>query len=605
MDISKDQILQLLRQRDTIAWNFWRESSSSTEVDLSGLNLKGLSLATIEVCGENPEDLGVVFHANLSRADLRRADFGEAQFPCADMRFSDLRDSNGEKAQLLKADLRAADLSKANLRQASLHKVNLSGAKLAGTGLSEADLSEANLADCDLEGAFLFRAELTETNFTNANLYQVNFAGAWLTRANFQGANLCEANLTAVQAEGANFTGANLTGACIERWNPDSQTKLDNVICDYIYLKNDQQERRPSSGNFALGGFAILVQKALNTVDLIFADGIDWKAFFQSFQKLRSQYDDDNFSIQAIEKKSGGAFVIRLEVSSESNKAAIESQAKELYERDRQILEAQYRERLNAKDDQIAIYKQQSSSMEEIAKLLATRPIQLEEAKVTLHPDKLKVLQAVHDGLEYSSRISGATDLSIDTVKYYIEGLQNESYLDCAKYSDGLSGQSSYKCQLTSKGRVALENPDLLQHQDRNVPTHQTTINAPNSQFGFVNSGSGTVSDFTQNIGQNLNDINKMIDSLREAAQTFPSEQREEALGHLDDLQEDLSKLETQEPSRIKRRLKPLVAIALTLGTMTARTADFANNLTDLAEKLGSPIELNQAQTQQQLPSAD
>jgi uncharacterized protein YjbI with pentapeptide repeats len=604
MEISKDQILHLLRQRDTIAWNSWRESSSSSEVDLSGLNLKGLSLATVEVCGENPEDLGVVFHANLSKADLRRADFGEAQFPYADMRFSDLRDSNGEKAQLLKADLRAADLSKANLRQASLHKVNLNGSKLVGTGLSEADLSEANLAGCDLEGAFLFRSDLTETAFTNANLYQVNFAGAWLTRANFQGANLCEADLTAVQAEGANFTGANLTGACIERWNPDSQTKLNNVICDYIYLKNDQQERRPSSGNFAPGGFAILVQKALNTVDLIFADGIDWKAFSQSFQKLQSQYADDSLSIQAIEKKTGGAFVIRLEVLPESNKAAIESQAKELYERDRQMLEAQYREKLNAKDDQIAIYKRQSSSMEEIAKLLATRPIQLEEAKVTLHPDKLKVLQAVHSGLEYSSRISEVTDLSIDAVKYCIECLQNEDYLDYAKYSDGLSGQSNYKCQLTSKGRVALENPDLLQHQDRNVPTHQTTINAPNSQFGFVSSGSGSVSDFTQNIGQNLNDINKLIGSLREATQTFPSAEREEALGHLDDLQEDLSKPERQEPNRIKRRLKPLVAIALTLGAMTATTAGFANDLTDLAEKLGYPIELNQSQTRQ-IPSAD
>ncbi|NJR39730.1 MAG: hypothetical protein HC781_14050 [Leptolyngbyaceae cyanobacterium CSU_1_4] len=55
-------------------------------------------------------------------------------------------------------------------------------------------------------------------------------------------------------------------------------------------------------------------------------------------------------------------------------------------------------------------------------------------------------------------------------------------------------------------------------------------------------------------------------------------------MGHLDDLQEDLSKPERQEPSRIKRRLKALMAIAPTLGTMVAETADFTNNLTDLAE---------------------
>ena len=162
-------------------------------------------------------------------------------------------------------------------------------------------------------------------------------------------------------------------------------------------------------------------------------------------------------------------------------------------------------------------------------------------------------------------------------------------------------------CKLTDKGRIALTDPDwLLPHrQESSAHTHQTTINAPNSQFGFVNSGSGSVSDFTQNIGQNLNDVTKLIDSLRKAAQTFPAEQREEALGHLDDLQEDLSKPERQEPSRIKRRLKALVAIVLTLGTMAAGTVDFANNLTDLSEKLGVPIELSQSQTSQQLPSAD
>ncbi|MCY7277134.1 MAG: hypothetical protein LH702_26245 [Phormidesmis sp. CAN_BIN44] len=65
---------------------------------------------------------------------------------------------------------------------------------------------------------------------------------------------------------------------------------------------------------------------------MIFRDGIDWKAFFQSFQELRSQYGDENISIQAIEKKSGGAFVICLEVPLEAHKAAINRQAKQLYE---------------------------------------------------------------------------------------------------------------------------------------------------------------------------------------------------------------------------------------------------------------------------------
>jgi hypothetical protein len=113
---------------------------------------------------------------------------------------------------------------------------------------------------------------------------------------------------------------------------------------------------------------------------------------------------------------------------------------------------------------------------------------------------------------------------------------------------------------------------------------------------------SQVASNFSQNIGQNLAEITQLITTLRETAQTFPAEQREEVLGHLDDLQEELSKPEKQEPSRIKRRLKAsLMAIAI----ITAGTVDFTNNLTDLAEKLGVPIELNQSQTPQQLASAD
>ncbi|PHM05674.1 hypothetical protein [Nostoc sp. 'Peltigera malacea cyanobiont' DB3992] len=64
------------------------------------------------------------------------------------------------------------------------------------------------------------------------------------------------------------------------------QTNFTDVICDYIYLRQEQQERRPSSGNFSYGEFAQLFQKSLETLDLIFRNGIDWDAFAYSFKKL-------------------------------------------------------------------------------------------------------------------------------------------------------------------------------------------------------------------------------------------------------------------------------------------------------------------------------
>ncbi len=169
-----------------------------------------------------------------------------------------------------------------------------------------------------------------------------------------------------------------LTGACLEDWSINRTTGLDGVICDYVYLKADQRERRPINGDFSPGEFAVLFQKALETVDLIFADGIDWKAFFLSFQELQAGYGDENLAIQAIEKKGGGAFVIRLEAPPGADKSAIESSAKELYETKLALMEQRYREVLKAKEGEIVAYKEQSANLMEIIKLQASRPITVE-----------------------------------------------------------------------------------------------------------------------------------------------------------------------------------------------------------------------------------
>ncbi|NET52254.1 MAG: pentapeptide repeat-containing protein, partial [Merismopedia sp. SIO2A8] len=133
--------------------------------------------------------------------------------------------------------------------------------------LSRVDLREINLSGKNLMRTYLSGANLSENNLSGNNLSE---------------ANLSEANLSRIQALGTNFYGAILTGACIQDWNINSQTNLNNVICEYIYLRENQQERRPSRGNFAPGEFTKLFQESLETVDLIFREGVDWRAFAYS-----------------------------------------------------------------------------------------------------------------------------------------------------------------------------------------------------------------------------------------------------------------------------------------------------------------------------------
>ena len=65
--------------------------------------------------------------------------------------------------------------------------------------------------------------------------------------------------------------------------------------------------------------FEKLFQKALETVDLVFLDGIDWKAFLLSLKELQNEYGQENVDVQGIEKRPGGTFVIRIDAPPEVN----------------------------------------------------------------------------------------------------------------------------------------------------------------------------------------------------------------------------------------------------------------------------------------------
>ena len=301
------------------------------------------------------------------------------------------REANpGVKIDLYRANLREVDLYRANLKGTNLRVADLKGASLIQASLKGADFYKANLVGADLYKANLERANLERANLERANLERANLRGANLRGANLREAKLIHANLSGVQALGTNFEGTTLTGTSIQDWNINSETNLRNVICDYIYLEEGQQERRPSNPNrnFEPGEFTKLFQIARETIDLVFLNGIDWKAFLLSLEDLQNEYGQENVDVQGIEKKSGGIFVVRIEVPPEVNKAEIESKAKQSYETKLKVMEAHYRAKLSAKDSEIAFYKEQGSNMMEIAKLAASRPITVEAKAVAENQSK-------------------------------------------------------------------------------------------------------------------------------------------------------------------------------------------------------------------------
>lgn len=394
--MANQEHLDRLRQ-SVQEWNQWRKNNLLLRIDLSGANLTGANLHSANLSGANLHSAVLVraflVDANLSGADLSKANLSRASlrgvnFSGAFLCRSKLDNANLTGADLTEADLGEATLSNANLSNANLSESNIDFACLSESDLSESDLSESSFYGVDFSGANLSFSNLSESNLNCANLTNVN-----LSESNLYGANLNNADLSIAQALGTNFSAAKLTGACIEDWHINSQTNLQDVICEHIFIKYDDKhhyftDRRPHDPNqiFAPGEFTKRYQIFLESVELFFGNGIDWRAFLSSLEDLKAQYGDE-LNIQGIERKTGGSLVVRLEVPSDADKGAVERAIKESYEAKLQVVEAQYRAQLQElkiqhSDEIITLYRQHNAEMREITKCLADKPIIVEAKAV-------------------------------------------------------------------------------------------------------------------------------------------------------------------------------------------------------------------------------
>jgi uncharacterized protein YjbI with pentapeptide repeats len=266
-----------------------------------------------------------------------------------DKRFAFIQEFAVVFASLGGTSFRHANLTKANFSQARLRNTNfqqptiaqttrtcwfqsreLEWARVDGTILTNPDVRNLVVSrvgrgqkfiGLDLRGANLIEADLTGADLTEADISE-----ATLFRACLEGADL-----TKTQAVKTDFELATLTGACLESWNIDSTTKLKEVICDYVYLLSYHRERRPSSGEFSTDEFTKLFQEVVSTVDLIFREGINWKAFIYSLKKLRVENGGTEISVRSIEEKGDGFVVVKVNVPDNANKAKIHSDLTQSY----------------------------------------------------------------------------------------------------------------------------------------------------------------------------------------------------------------------------------------------------------------------------------
>ncbi|BAZ08648.1 hypothetical protein NIES4071_04530 [Calothrix sp. NIES-4071] len=68
------------------------------------------------------------------------------------------------------------------------------------------------------------------------------------------------------------------------------------------------------------GEFTELFQKSLQTIDLLFRNGINWDAFAHSFKKVEGENQDAKLDVQSIEKKGDRLLLVKLSTSSSVDK---------------------------------------------------------------------------------------------------------------------------------------------------------------------------------------------------------------------------------------------------------------------------------------------
>ncbi|MBP0018308.1 MAG: pentapeptide repeat-containing protein [Cyanobacteria bacterium SBLK] len=302
---NEDQLARL--KQGVEAWNDWREENPSIRINLINADLRS---------------------ANLINADLINADLRSANLINADLR----------SANLINADLINANLSDADLINANLSYANLSYTNLININLGDAILSSANLRNADFINANLRSANLINANLINANLINADLINA----------NLRNANLTAIQALNTNFEGTNLTGTCIQDWNINSKTNLNDVICESVYLNSDLEirngklnriysDRRPRDRNFAPGEFSQLFAIVQDSLSFYFKNGIDWQAVAYSFQDIAT--NGTLLDIEGINTTKNDGVIITVNAPEDIDKGKVEEDFWKGYEVARQAFE--------------------------------------------------------------------------------------------------------------------------------------------------------------------------------------------------------------------------------------------------------------------------
>ncbi|XHX80083.1 MAG: hypothetical protein RBJ76_09210 [Stenomitos frigidus ULC029] len=208
-----------------------------------------------------------------------------------------------------------------------------------------------------------------------------------------------------------------------------------------------------------------------------------------------------------------------------------------------------------------------------------------------LNEDQLTILRAVNDGQASEVQIVQQTGLALELIRYYLEVLEKEDYIQAIHGRDYKADLYYQHCQLRPKGKVAATQPDKLLNSPGstiiNLSIVGSSVNAP---IGIFQDSTGNTFNANQNINSQVAETIKIIDSFYQAVEALPNNERELSIVHLNNLKEEIQSPSRRDPKKIRAYFLAFLSIVSAATTFLTNTTDFMNNATDFGQRIGIEI---------------
>lgn len=278
--------------------------------------------------------LAAIKGTSFRNADLTDANFTEARLKSTDLRTEHIIRTRWQGVKKLGYS-RLGDSYLQNPEVRRLVKQNNG----EGQSFDELDLTGINLKDAKLREASFSKSTLRDAVLDNADLTKANFTGANLITARLENANLYGAQLVRTQLSQADLTGVCLTGTCIEDWNITTQTGLDRIQCDYVFMGISEHgycRRQPDDEKkiFENDEFSEFIIPMVQTLNLYHNKSINPSALAIAYHDLCANNPESELEIASIERrgKYRSKFLVRVFTSEQADRSKLHGEYFSRYE---------------------------------------------------------------------------------------------------------------------------------------------------------------------------------------------------------------------------------------------------------------------------------